>query len=61
MLRWLLLGLVLYGLGAGIQKGWVEVRWHQMFYELGVPGVPLPPPHDPADCSSARQAASPSR
>ena len=61
MLRWLLLGLLIYGLGAGIQRGWVDVHWNRMFYELGMPGVPPPPPEVPADCSSASDAARPSR
>lgn len=60
MLRLLMLGVLIYGLGVGLQRDWVRVRWSQMVYDLGVPGA-SPPPPDPADCSSARQAASPSR
>jgi len=58
MLRWLLIGILLFGLGTGLRQGWIELRWGRMLQALGVPYVS--DPADPPDCaperSSARQA-----
>ena len=46
MLRWLLLGLLLYGLGTALRKGWIEVQWQQVLDDAGFTetgsGKPLP-------------------
>lgn len=36
MLRWLLLGLLLYGLGTALRKGWIEVQWQRLFEDAGL-------------------------
>ena len=36
MLRWLLIGLLLYGLGTALKQGWLEVRWSQFLYDAGL-------------------------
>lgn len=45
MLRWLLLGLLLYGLGTALQRGWLEVQWQQLLDDAGLtvddPNKPL--------------------
>lgn len=50
MIRWLVIGLLLFGITTGSQRGWVQVRWALMLHELGVPFVPRPP--EAAHCSS---------
>lgn len=39
MVRLLLMGLLLFGLGTGLQRGWLQVRWGLMLKDLGVPFV----------------------
>jgi hypothetical protein len=39
MVRWLLVGLLLLGLGTGLQRGWLQVRWGVMLRDLGLPSV----------------------
>ncbi|MEB3166477.1 MAG: 4-hydroxythreonine-4-phosphate dehydrogenase [Cyanobacteriota bacterium] len=46
MLRWLIVGLLLLGLGIGLQRGWLMVRWDRMAEDtnlpfLNDPGQPL--------------------
>ncbi|TCD58386.1 4-hydroxythreonine-4-phosphate dehydrogenase [Synechococcus sp. BS55D] len=36
MLRWLLLGLLLYGLGTALRQGWLEVQWHRLLHDAGL-------------------------
>nr|WP_170953814.1 MULTISPECIES: 4-hydroxythreonine-4-phosphate dehydrogenase [unclassified Synechococcus] len=36
MLRWLLLGLLIYGLGTAFKNGWLEVQWQQLFEDAGL-------------------------
>ncbi len=69
MLRWLVLvGLVL-GLGTGLRRGWIEVRWGRFLQDLGVPYVADPgvpdcapvPPSAVLRSSSASEARKPSR
>ncbi|MEB3262284.1 MAG: hypothetical protein VKK94_04925 [Cyanobacteriota bacterium] len=55
MIRWLVIGLLLFGITSGAQRGWVQVRWGLMLHELGVPFVAKPP--DPANCPSQPAAA----
>ena len=58
MLRWLLLGGLLLGLGTGLSKGWIELRWGRLLADLGLPYVV--DPGDLRDCppasSSVKQA-----
>ncbi|MEB3201058.1 MAG: 4-hydroxythreonine-4-phosphate dehydrogenase [Synechococcaceae cyanobacterium] len=37
MVRWLLVGLLVLGLGVGLRNGWLEVHWDRMNKDLGVP------------------------
>jgi hypothetical protein len=50
MIRWLVIGLLLFGLTTGVRRGWLQVRWGLMLHELGVPFVPKPPAL--ADCAA---------
>ena len=63
MLRWLVIGLLLFGMGTGLRQGWIELRWGRLLQDFGVPYVS--DPADSPDCSpsrsSARQAGYPSR
>ena len=36
MLRWLLLGLLLFGLGTALRRGWLEVQWNQLLDDAGL-------------------------
>ena len=60
MLRWLLLGLLIFGLGTAFENGWLEVQWEQLLQDAGLdvgdPDQPLrlhehpilkPPPASP--------------
>lgn len=38
-MRWLLLGLLLYGLGTGFNRGWLQLRWGLLMREMGFPFV----------------------
>ena len=39
MLRWLLLGLLLFGLGTALRRGWLEVQWNQMLDDAGLKAI----------------------
>ncbi|WP_320673736.1 4-hydroxythreonine-4-phosphate dehydrogenase [Prochlorococcus sp. MIT 1341] len=39
MLRWLFIGLLLFGFGRGLQNGWIVVKWSQFFHEVGFTDV----------------------
>lgn len=36
MLRWLVIGLLLYGLGTALREGWLEVQWSRMLNDAGL-------------------------
>ena len=36
MLRLLLLGLLLYGMGTALRKGWIEVQWQRVLDDAGL-------------------------
>ena len=36
MLRWLLIGLLLYGLGTALREGWLEVQWSRLLHDAGL-------------------------
>jgi hypothetical protein len=57
MLRWLVLGGLVVGLGTGFSKGWLEMRWGRLLGDLGLPYVA--DPGDLGDCPPARSAAAP--
>jgi hypothetical protein len=57
MLRWLVLGGLVLGLGTGFSKGWIEMRWGRMLADLGLPYVA--DPGDLGDCPPPPRAASP--
>ncbi len=38
-MRWIVLGLLLVGLGMGFRNGWVEVNWSRMSRDLGLPDL----------------------
>jgi hypothetical protein len=65
MLRWLVLVGMVLGLGTGLRRGWIEVRWGRFLEDVGVPfvadpGSPECPPAQPPS-SSASEARNPSR
>lgn len=35
MLRWLLLGLLIFGLGTGFKNGWLQVDWRRLLEDAG--------------------------
>lgn len=37
MIRWLLVGLLLLGLGRGLQKGWLQIDGRRMGQDLNLP------------------------
>jgi hypothetical protein len=57
MLRWLVLGGLVLGLGTGFSKGWLELRWGRLLGDLGLPYVA--DPGDLGDCPPARPSAAP--
>ena len=36
MLRWLVIGLLLYGLGTALREGWLEVQWGRLLHDAGL-------------------------
>jgi hypothetical protein len=36
MLRLLLLGLIVMGMGLGLQRGWIQLNWDQFYRDLGI-------------------------
>lgn len=44
MVRWLLVGALFLGLGAGFRNGWITVNWVKMTQDLGVPFLADPDP-----------------
>ena len=36
MLRWLVIGLLLYGLGTALREGWLEVQWSRFLHDAGL-------------------------
>jgi hypothetical protein len=36
MLRLLLLGLIVTGVGVGLQHGWIQVNWDLFYRDLGI-------------------------
>lgn len=56
MLRWLLLGLLLFGLGTGLRRGWLVVDSCRLMQDLHIPtlndlqpaATPVCPPPLPA-------------
>jgi hypothetical protein len=48
MLRWLMLGLLLFGLGTGFNREWLQLRWGLMMRDLGMPFVC--DPKEPTKC-----------
>jgi len=39
MLRWLLIGVLVFGLGTGMRDGWVIVKWPQLLHNLGLKDI----------------------
>lgn len=37
MIRWLLVGSLLFGLGTGLQRGWIQVNWSALAKDLDMP------------------------
>ena len=37
MLRLLFLGLIVTGVGFGLQRGWIQLNWDQFYRDLGSP------------------------
>jgi hypothetical protein len=36
MLRLLFLGLIVMGVGLGLQRGWIQLNWDQFYRDLGI-------------------------
>ena len=36
MLRFLLLGLIVMGMGLGLQHGWIQLNWDKFYLDLGI-------------------------
>jgi hypothetical protein len=36
MLRLLFLGLIVTGVGLGLQRGWIQLNWDQFYRDLGI-------------------------
>jgi hypothetical protein len=36
MLRLLFLGLIVTGVGLGLQNGWIQLNWNQFYRDLGI-------------------------
>ena len=43
-----MLGVLLFGLGSGLNRGWIEFRWGRMMRDLGFPFVC--DPEEPSKC-----------
>ena len=39
MLRWLVLGMLIFGLGTGLRDGWVIVKWSKLLHSVGFTSV----------------------
>ena len=46
MFRWLLIGVLIYGIGTGLKDGWLVVKWSQFFHDAGFTSVD---PNEPMD------------
>tara|TARA_Y100001968_G_C19425840_1_gene754317 strand:+ start:2012 stop:2188 length:177 start_codon:yes stop_codon:yes gene_type:complete len=46
MLRWLLIGFLIYGMGIGMRDGWIVVKWSQLINEIGFTSVDPEKPMD---------------
>ncbi|MFN7899557.1 MAG: 4-hydroxythreonine-4-phosphate dehydrogenase [Synechococcaceae cyanobacterium] len=44
MIRWLIVGSLITGIGLGLQNGWIEIHWDRLFRSAG---MELPAPVDP--------------
>jgi hypothetical protein len=44
MLRWLLVGSLVFGLGTGLRRGWIEVNWNKLAEDLNAPYLTSPEP-----------------
>ena len=36
MLRWLVIGLLVYGLGTALREGWLDVQWRRLLHDAGL-------------------------
>ena len=36
MLRWLVIGLLVYGLGTALWEGWLDVQWRRLLHDAGL-------------------------
>ena len=39
MVRWLLLGSMLFVFGTGLQRGWIEVKWDRVEQDVQLPFI----------------------
>ena len=63
MLRLLVIGLLIYGLGTALRKGWLEVQWSRFLHDAGLtfidPERPLKPEEVPVISPERSESASP--
>ncbi len=36
MIRWLIVGSLVTGIGVGLHTGWIEIHWDRMFRSMGL-------------------------
>ena len=46
MLRWLLVGTLIYGIGTGLKNEWIVINWSQFLHEVGFTSVDPEKPID---------------
>tara|TARA_B100001996_G_C18488086_1_gene526496 strand:- start:335 stop:496 length:162 start_codon:yes stop_codon:yes gene_type:complete len=39
MLRWFLIGILLYGIGTGLRDGWMVIHWSHFLNSIGFTNV----------------------
>jgi hypothetical protein len=36
MIRWLIVGSLVTGIGVGLRNGWIEIHWNRLFRSAGL-------------------------
>ncbi|MCP9772387.1 hypothetical protein KBY66_07075 [Synechococcus sp. Tobar12-5m-g] len=59
MIRWLLIGSMLFGLGTGLQRGWITIDWCRFMAETKLPTLNSLQPDATPVCPPPATAVSP--